>query len=213
MSLVDGSGVWNDVSSVFLPRILNALHEVPLPRVEYVSKDVDLIIDNVRFTSASFIPDLTHFTSTIDLINKKGPVAFHSHFNNTTTLSIGGLRLQARDISYYINKKTGWIGLKDAGLLDIFVGSERDDAEDGLDITISLEKADEKDIESYFVVKDVKVEVAGFNIRVHHSQHFIRNFFARPALRSYLESSFVSAVSSSSMYSFGPAIFADVLVP
>lgn len=31
--------------------------------------------------------------------------------------------------------------------------------------------------------------------QVHDSRHFIRNYFARPALRSYLEGAFISVVS------------------
>lgn len=35
ISLVDGKAVWGDLTQVFLPRFLGALHSIPLPRVEY----------------------------------------------------------------------------------------------------------------------------------------------------------------------------------
>jgi len=46
-----GGDLWKDVSQVFLPRLLGALKEVPLPRVEFTSEDLDLIVDNIRFES------------------------------------------------------------------------------------------------------------------------------------------------------------------
>lgn len=48
---IDGGDLWKDISTVFLPRILGALKQVPMPRVEFTSEDVDLIVDNVKFES------------------------------------------------------------------------------------------------------------------------------------------------------------------
>lgn len=53
---VDGGDLWKDVSTVFLPRILGALKQVPMPRVEFTSEDVDLIVDNVNFESYATRP-------------------------------------------------------------------------------------------------------------------------------------------------------------
>jgi hypothetical protein len=155
---------------------------------------VDLALDNVRFTSASFIPDAAHFTNHADLSVTKGYAAYASEFATTTTLSISGLRLQARDISYYVHKKTGWLALEDSGLLDVFIGSEGENAEDGLDMTLTVENADEDDRETFFVLKKVDVKIDGFSIKVHDSKHPFTNWLARGAVRSYLESQFISAV-------------------
>lgn len=150
---------------------------------------------------------------------ERGYAAFDSTFSSSTTITISGLRLKAKDISYYLNKKTGWIGLEDAGLLDVIIGTEGGD--DGLDITITgsflphhscpffltnivltdpcvhaVDNAKDTDRESFFVLKSVEVVVSGFNIRIHHSQHPIRNFFARPALRSYIEAQFVEVLQA-----------------
>lgn len=77
------------------------------------SADFDLAIDNLTFTSPSFLPDATHFTNHLELSTTKGYAAYVSTLTTSTTLSISGLRLQARDISYYINKKSGWIGIEE----------------------------------------------------------------------------------------------------
>ncbi|SGY26372.1 BQ5605_C018g08727 [Microbotryum silenes-dioicae] len=118
-TLTDAGSMWSDLTQVFLPRILGALEEIPLPRVEFTSEEVDLVIDNVRFTSTSFVPDATHFRNHNEITVKKGYAAYASEFSTSTTLSISGLRLQAKDISYYLHKKTGWLTIEDYGMLDI----------------------------------------------------------------------------------------------
>ncbi|GAA5872596.1 hypothetical protein JCM1840_004849 [Sporobolomyces johnsonii] len=184
---VDGGDLWKDVSQVFLPRLLGALKQVPLPRVEYTSEDLDLIVDNIRFESASFIPDAAHFKTNLDYSTKKGYAAYASEFSTHTTLSFAGLRMQATNISYYIAKKTGWIGLEDSGLLDVFIGSQDPKADDGLDVTLILENAHDEDRESFFRLKKVEVNIEGFDIGIRQSSHPIRNWLARGALRSYME--------------------------
>lgn len=182
-----GGDLWKDVSQVFLPRLLGALKEVPLPRVEFTSEDLDLIVDNIRFESASFIPDGAHFRSVLDFTTQKGYAAYASEGSVSTTLSFAGLRMAAKSISYYINKKSGWVGLEDSGLLDIYLGSESADADDGLDVTLVLENADERDRESFFKLKKVDVEINGFDIGIRQSAHPIRNWLARGAVRAFLE--------------------------
>ncbi|GAA6024258.1 hypothetical protein JCM11491_006377 [Sporobolomyces phaffii] len=182
-----GGDLWKDVSQVFLPRLLGALKEVPLPRVEFTSEDLDLIVDNIRFESNSFIPDGAHFRSTLDYTTQKGYASYYSEGNVSTTLSFAGLRMAAKSISYYINKKTGWIGLEDSGLLDIYLGSEHPDADNGLDVTLVLENAEESDRESFFKLKKVDVDISGFDIRIRQSAHPIRNWFAQSAVRGFME--------------------------
>ncbi|KAI5479498.1 hypothetical protein MNV49_003440 [Pseudohyphozyma bogoriensis] len=194
MSLFEGSEVWGDLTQVLLPRVLGALQCIPMPRVEFTSADVDLILDQIKFTADSFIPDAAHFTNHNEVKVHKGYAAYASDFNTSTTLSMSGLRLQALDISYYVNKKTGWIGLEDSGFLDVFVGTPGPNADDGLDVTLTIENATSEDRETFFVLKKVEVVIQGFTIKVRGSKHPITNWFARGAIRSYLEKQLVGAM-------------------
>ncbi|GAA5830171.1 hypothetical protein JCM11251_006906 [Rhodosporidiobolus azoricus] len=185
---VDGGDLWKDISTVWLPRILGMVKLVPLPRVEFTSEDVDLIVDNIRFEAVSFVPDAAHFKSNLELSTKKGYAAYASEFAATTTLAFAGLRMQATNISYYIKKKTGWIGLEDSGLLDIYIGDAKNPkAEDGLDVTLTLANATEDDREAFFKLERVDVNIENFHINVRRSQHPITNWLARGAISSFLE--------------------------
>ncbi|GAA6005836.1 uncharacterized protein JCM10292_004655 [Rhodotorula paludigena] len=185
---VDGGDLWKDLSTVFLPRLLGSLKSIPLPRVEFTSEDVDLIIDNIKFESASFVPDAAHFKSNIEFSTKKGYAAYASEFATTTTLVFAGLRMAATDISYYVHKKTGWIGIEDSGLLDVTLGNPHDSkAHDGLDVTLVLSNATEGDRESFFKLEKVDVQLEGFDARIRQSNHPVRAWFASGALRVFLE--------------------------
>ena len=87
------------------------------------------------------------------------------------------------------------VGLEDSGLLDIYLGSEHPDADNGLDITLVLENADEQDRESFFKLKRVDVEIDGFEIGIRESAHPIRNWLARGAVRSFMEIKIKQVVS------------------
>lgn len=63
--------------------------------------------------------------------------------------------------------------------------------------TITVENAEEEDRETFFKVQKVDVAIDGFALNIHDSQHYIRNWFARPALRGYIEKRFVEVVSRS----------------
>ena len=58
----------------------------------------------------------------------------------------------------------------------------------------TVETASEEDQESFFTLTNVEVNLEGFNISIHDSQHPVRNFLAKPALRAYIQAQFVEAL-------------------
>lgn len=138
--------LYQDFYNVIIPRIIGSIHSVPFPRIEYVSESLDLVIDNFKLESLSFIPDRILFTNHNDLLLEQGYAAFATNLDSNLRLHVEGLRIHARDIAYYINSKEGW-GWQDAGSLE-FELTER-----GLCFTVELETAEEEDRESFFKVK------------------------------------------------------------
>lgn len=115
-------------------------------RIEYVSADLDLAIDDFNLKSASFIPDKIEFINHNDVLLEQGYAAFATNFDSTARLRVSGLRFAAKNIAYYINSKKGW-GYEDSGLLDIELTNK------GLSFDVELENAGEDDRESFFKVK------------------------------------------------------------
>lgn len=60
--------------------------------------------------------------------------------------------------------------------------------------TRAVDAATEEDQESFFTLKSVEVSLSNFDISIHDSLHPVRNFFAKPALRTYIEARFVDAL-------------------
>ncbi len=97
--------------------------------------------------------------------------------------------MDLRDVSYYVKKKTGFPGITDIGVLDIFLGGT------GFSFKIKLSTADKADRENFFKVDKVDVDVKNFNIKVKQSNHkllftLVKSIMLkvmRPALQKILE--------------------------
>jgi hypothetical protein len=145
-------GLYKDLYDVVLPRVIDSIKQIPLPRIEYVSEELDLAIDSFVIESASFIPDRVELTNFNDLVLEQGYAAFASNFDSSTRLRVQGLRFKASDIAYYVNSKSGW-GWEDAGLLAI------DLSDGGINFDVKLALAGEDDKETFFKVDTVKVDI------------------------------------------------------
>ncbi|KAE8237285.1 hypothetical protein A4X03_0g9167, partial [Tilletia caries] len=181
------TGVVADVFDVWLPRLIGQIKSIPLPRCEYKSADIDFVLDNISFESisGSFIPDRVKFTNHNELELIQGYAAFASTGTSRVQLTIEGVRIKAKDIAYWLHKKTGF-GWNDWGFVDVEIGGQK-----GCTITVELETAEEKDDEHFYKVLNVDVDTSSFTARVHNTHKPIANTllfpFARPALRKLLQ--------------------------
>jgi len=50
--------LWRDIRSVILPALFSQIGYVPVPRAEYTSKDVDLVIENLTLETANILPNI-----------------------------------------------------------------------------------------------------------------------------------------------------------
>lgn len=181
-----GDNIAKDFFNVVVPRIISQIQYIPCPRIEYKSADLDVAIDHLVFESASFIPDHAHIDNRNNLSFYQGYAAFVSEFNSTLKVHVDGLRMSARDISFYVFKKTGF-QWEDSGLLDVSFKK-------GISFDILLDQASESDRETFFKVRKVKVNVSGLSFNLRETQHSIANFIAKPLIRPLVESSLSSAL-------------------
>merc|ERR1711964_642457 len=104
-------------------------------------------------------------------------------------LSVAGVQMDLRDVSFHIKKKQGFPSLTDTGVADIFLGGT------GLSFKMKMSTAEKKDRQNFFKVDKVDVDVKNFNIKLKQSKHKV--LFAigkpmmlkvmRPALQKALE--------------------------
>lgn len=153
-----------DIMGFVVPRLIRAVKVLPLPRLEFASPTVDVILDNLNLNSLSFLPDHLNVTNSSQLrfvgsdaaYNRNSysatqkyvtpstavPVLAISQAQTRTKIHIDGLRISATDIAYYVNYKGPWfLGWKDSGLLSIEMGRPGHVGE-GLKLEIELEMMD-----------------------------------------------------------------------
>jgi hypothetical protein len=188
-------GLYKDLYDVVLPRVIDSIKQIPLPRIEYVSEELDLAIDSFVIESASFIPDRVELTNFNDLVLEQGYAAFASNFDSSTRLRVQGLRFKASDIAYYVNSKSGW-GWEDAGLLAI------DLSDGGINFDVKLALAGEDDKETFFKVDTrqsrhrqpavyvhstfLTASAESRAVSVSRSDHWVLNTIVKPFVKPYI---------------------------
>ncbi|PWZ00657.1 hypothetical protein BCV70DRAFT_98964 [Testicularia cyperi] len=176
-------GLVRDTVEVMLPRLINEIKTVPFPRIEFISPEADVVIDDLSLTAshASFVPDRVRVINRNDLTLEQRRSSFGSNFDASLYLEVDGLRVKASDVAYYFKKKTGWIGWEDYGFLDLDLGGR-----DGTSFVVKLRNADEGDEESFYKVQRVSVDMSSFKIKVRQTKHWFLNFFLMPFVRPVL---------------------------
>jgi hypothetical protein len=166
-----------DVTEVILPSVLETVHYIPIPRIEYSDPQVDLIIENLIIESDNLAPNVFEFAS--DNHWKWGRKAGNKSSNkNKVMIAVAGIQMDLRDVSFYINKKKGFPSIKDQGLCDISL------AGDGFSFKLKMETADSgaTDPTHFFKVSDVKVKIKNFNIKLKKSSHKLLFALGKPIL-------------------------------
>jgi hypothetical protein len=193
--------LWRDFIAWVVPKILKALRNVPMPRVEYMDRNVDLALDSfvlastdgedVRTSaSASLPPDHVELQNwnEVPLGDGEDP---QTGTRTSARVHVDGLRVSASAVGYYLRYKGWWIGYSDEGVLDVSVGGENTD---GLGLDIDLEtdstawhpppsEVDSEPDKPLFVATLVHATIPELAFTFSKSKHWILNkLFVRPIL-------------------------------
>ena len=176
-----------DLSNVIVPGIFESVRYVPVPRIEYTDPMVDAIIENLVIESDNLAPNSFEFGS--DNYFRWGRKTVTNKNKNKVMVSVSGVQMDLKDVSYYVNKKQGFPSLKDTGVMDIFMGGS------GFSFKIAMETADKSDRQHFFKINTVTVDIKSLTIKLKQSKHktlfnlFRPLMFAvlRPAVGKVLE--------------------------
>ena len=176
-----------DLSTVIIPGIFESVRYVPVPRIEYTDPMIDAIIENLVIEGDNLAPNSFEFGS--DNYFRWGRKTITNKNKNKVMVSVSGIQMDLRDVSYYVNKKQGFPSLKDTGVMDIFMGGS------GFSFKIAMETADKSDRQHFFKINTVTVDIKSLTIKLKQSKHktlfnlFRPLMFAvlRPAVGKVLE--------------------------
>lgn len=178
-------GLLDDLFDVWIPRLVQSIQQIPLPKIEFKSPDYDVVIDgiNLEASGVSFIPDKVQIVNSNKFQFLNGYAAYATTMDNHLTLRVEGVRVKAKDVAFYVFRKNAFFHRRDWGLLTFDAGQQQ-----GMTIHIELERAHDFDRQTAFKVKDVRVDVNSLNLQVSQTHHPVSNFFfsrmVRPALKS-----------------------------
>jgi hypothetical protein len=176
-----------DLTEVIIPAIFENIRYVPIPRIEYSDPMIDAVIENLVIESDNLMPNILEVANDNYFRWGRKKVANKNH--NSISLSISGVQMDLRDVSYYVKRKEGFPSITDLGVADIFLGGS------GLSFKIKLSTAEKSDRQNFFKVDKVDVDVKNFNIKLKQSKHkLLFGLFKpvmlkviRPALQKALE--------------------------
>ena len=176
-----------DLSQIIVPGIFESVRYVPVPRIEYTDPMIDAIVENLVIESDNLAPNSFEFGS--DNYFRWGRKTVTNKNKNKVMVSVSGVQMDLKDVSYYVKKKQGFPSLSDTGVMDIFMGGS------GLTFKIAMETADKSDKQHFFKINSVVVDIKSLTIKLKQSKHktlfnvFRPLMFAilRPAVGKVLE--------------------------
>jgi len=163
-----------DLTEVILPAFFENVRYVPIPRIEYSDSMMDAIIENLVIEGDNLAPNVFEFGS--DNYWRWGRKQIQSKNKNKVMLSVSGVQMDLRDVSYYIKKKEGFPAVTDKGVMDIFLGGT------GLSFKVAMETADKSDGEHFFKINHVDVDIKNMNIKLKESNHKLLFGLFKPLL-------------------------------
>jgi len=91
-------------------------------------------------------------------------------------LSVSGVQMDLRDVSYYIKRKQGFPSITDKGVMDVFMGGS------GFSFKVEMETADKDDKIHYFKINKVTTDVSNLKIKLKQSNHKLLFGLFKPLL-------------------------------
>ncbi len=168
-----------DLSNVILPGIFESVRYVPIPRIEYTDHMMDAIVENLVIESDNLAPNAFEFES--DNYFRWGRKTVASRNKNKVMVSVSGIQMDLKDVSYYIHKKEGFPSIKDTGVMDIFLGGS------GFSFKIAMETADKSDRQHFFKINTVTIDMKNLNIKLKQSKHKLLFNLFKPLLFSVVK--------------------------
>jgi len=152
-----------DITQVIIPDIFENVRYIPVPRIEYSDPMMDAVIENLVIESDNLMPNLFEISN--DSYFRWGRKTVSNSNRQSFMVSLSGIQCDLRDVSYYINKKTGFPSITDTGVADFFLGGA------GLGLKLHLRTPKSTDRAHFFLCEKVDVTINNLRVKLKKSQH------------------------------------------
>lgn len=163
-----------DLQDVILPGIFENVRYIPIPRIEYSDPMVDAVVENLVIEGDNLAPNVLELSS--DNYWRWGRKQIQSKNKNKVMLSVSGVQMDLRDVSYYVKRKQGFPSITDKGVMDVFMGGT------GFSFKVELETADKDDQIHYFKINKVSTDIKNLQVKLKKSNHKLLFGLFKPLL-------------------------------
>ena len=163
-----------DLTGVIIPAAIESIEYVPIPRIEYSDPMIDAVVENLIVEADNIFPNLVEVKSShyFKMGRKKIPNDQHQVFD----VRVGGIQMDLRDVNYYIHKKQGFPAIQDTGIVNVFLGGS------GLTSEIRVSTAERHDMQRFFKVEKVDVDIRNLKIKLVKSKFKVVFALLQPIL-------------------------------
>lgn len=183
-----------DAIHVFVPKMVQAIQYVPIPRVEVSTPEIDLLLENlilepgISINNSSFLPYRLRVETRNNFEIRKARTRTASSVESLITIKVDGMSIRAQEIGFWLRAHSGFVQLSDEGIAS-FELDER-----GVDIEIDIEVAKER-LESILSLRDVRVRIHKLDYSLRKSKFALAASILKPMLLPIIRNAVESQMS------------------
>ncbi|KAF5865189.1 hypothetical protein ETB97_005093 [Aspergillus alliaceus] len=176
----------SDILEVFFPVILRTIQYVPIPRLEILAPELDLLLENFilepghTVNYSSFLPYRLHITTRNDIdVLKRHSKRTTADLKTTFTATVMGLNVSASEFGYWLRTHSGLFRFHDEGIASFYLDKR------GVDISLDIEVGRDR-LEQIFTLRGVRVVIHKLDYKVYRSKWKYLLWLTKPFLKHML---------------------------
>jgi Family of unknown function (DUF5923)/Protein of unknown function (DUF4449) len=171
-----------DAIHIFVPRLVESVQYIPIPRVEISTPEIDLLLENlilepgVTVNQTSFLPYRLRLVTQNSVDIRKARFRTTSSVESLVTIKIAGLSVCAEDMGFWLRAHSGILRLVDQGVASFYLD------ERGIDIELDVEIAREH-VEHIVTLHAVRVRIHKLAFTLRQSKFALLTWLFKPLLQ------------------------------
>jgi hypothetical protein len=185
----------SDSVNEFLPRLIQMVQYIPIPRLEVSTPSIDLLLENLilepgrTVNHSSFLPYRLRVLTQNDIDVRKGHTRTSTSMTSLMVVKVAGLSIAADDIGFWMRLHPGIGALVDQGIAGFYLD------ERGIDITFTLEVGLGR-LEEMLSLKRVDVRIHKLNYKLTKSKFSFIAWLLKPFIRPVVKTALEMKISS-----------------
>lgn len=184
-----------DAIHVFVPKLIEGIQYIPIPRLEVSTPEIDLLLENlilepgVTVNNTSFLPYRLRVETRNDLEIRKARTRTTSTLESLITVKIDGMSIRAQDVGFWLRAHSGLLQIADEGIASF----ELD--EKGIDVELDIEVAKER-LESILSLRSVRVHIHKLDYKLRKSKFALAASVLKPIMIPSIKSAIETQMST-----------------